>query len=117
MKPFLFSRILVLYYFACMFFYAWFRLDFILTTVYYRDRSWARNFSKSIILVNTYSLVKEMIPQRFHFIIDINPITYFIDGYRNSLVYETIILPEFNQSLYFWVFAYYCMLVKQLLTI
>ena len=105
--PLLSSRILVLYYFACTCFFM-LGLGWILSSlqVYYRDIGHGLGIFLNLLFWSTPIVwSKEMIPERFHFIIDINPITYFIDGYRNSLVYETVILPEFNQSLYFWVFT------------
>ena len=45
---------------------------------------------------------KEMIPEKFHFIAEYNPIHYVIEGYRSSFVLSEVILPTFQSTACFW---------------
>ncbi len=48
---------------------------------------------------------QNIIPDRYHWLIEINPILYVVDGYRNALVYHEWIFPDLVQSMYFWGIA------------
>ncbi len=43
-----------------------------------------------------------MIPERYHWIIKLNPLVYIIEGYRNSLIYHTWFWQEPGMTLYYW---------------
>jgi lipopolysaccharide transport system permease protein/teichoic acid transport system permease protein len=43
------------------------------------------------------------IPEKYHWIIHLNPIAYIIDGYRNSMIYHKWFWEDMNMTIYFWV--------------
>ncbi len=45
----------------------------------------------------------KMIPERYHWIIELNPIVYIIEGYRNSMIYHKWFWEDMNMTIYFWV--------------
>ena len=44
-----------------------------------------------------------MVPEKYQFLIKLNPIFYIIEGYRNSLIYEKWFWEDLTLTLYFWV--------------
>lgn len=44
-----------------------------------------------------------MIPQKYHWIIKLNPLVYVIEGYRNSMVYHKWFWEDWSMTLYFWI--------------
>ena len=42
------------------------------------------------------------IPERYHWIINLNPIAYIIEGYRNSMIYHKWFWEDMNMTLYYW---------------
>jgi teichoic acid transport system permease protein len=44
-----------------------------------------------------------MIPDRLKWIIKLNPMTYIVEGYRNSIYGETWFFEHFYSSTYFWI--------------
>ncbi len=44
----------------------------------------------------------EIIPERYHFFLNLNPLAYIINGYRNSLIYHRWFWEESSMTLYFW---------------
>lgn len=47
----------------------------------------------------------QMIPQRYQWILKINPMYYIVEGYRDSLVNHVWFWERYNQTIYFWVVA------------
>ena len=45
----------------------------------------------------------ELIPEKYHTIIKLNPFYYIIDGYRNSFIYETWFWEQGILTIYFWI--------------
>ena len=45
------------------------------------------------------------IPQKYHWIIELNPLVYIINGYRNSLIYHKWFWEDLSMSLYYWGFT------------
>ena len=43
------------------------------------------------------------IPEKYHWIIQLNPMAYIIDGYRNSMIYHTWFWEDIPMTLYFWI--------------
>ena len=43
-----------------------------------------------------------MVPEKYHWIIELNPMVYIIEGYRNSMIYNTWFWEDINMTLYFW---------------
>jgi lipopolysaccharide transport system permease protein/teichoic acid transport system permease protein len=44
----------------------------------------------------------ETIPEKYHWIINLNPMAYIIDGYRNSMIYHKWFFEDMGMTLYFW---------------
>jgi len=42
------------------------------------------------------------IPQKYHWIIELNPLVYIIDGYRNSLIYHKWFWQDMGMTTYYW---------------
>jgi lipopolysaccharide transport system permease protein/teichoic acid transport system permease protein len=47
----------------------------------------------------------KMVPEKYHWIINLNPMAYIIDGYRNSMIYHKWFWEDMNFTLYFWSFT------------
>jgi lipopolysaccharide transport system permease protein/teichoic acid transport system permease protein len=47
----------------------------------------------------------KMVPEKYHWIINLNPMAYIIDGYRNSMIYHKWFWEDLEFTLYFWVFT------------
>jgi ABC-type polysaccharide/polyol phosphate export permease len=45
----------------------------------------------------------KMIPDKYHWIVQLNPIVYVVDGYRNSMIYHQWFWTDINATLYFWL--------------
>jgi len=45
------------------------------------------------------------IPKEYRSVIELNPMVYIIDGYRNSLIYHKWFWEDMHMTLYFWVTA------------
>jgi len=43
-----------------------------------------------------------IIPQKYHFWIELNPLVYIIEGYRNSMIYHKWFWEDASLSIYFW---------------
>ena len=46
-----------------------------------------------------------MVPERYHWIIELNPMVYIIEGYRNSMIYHKWFWENMNMTIYFWIVA------------
>ena len=44
----------------------------------------------------------KMIPQKYHWLIRLNPIDYIIEGYRNSLIYHKWFWEDIGMTIYYW---------------
>ena len=44
-----------------------------------------------------------MVPERFQPLLEINPMYYIVEGYRDTFINEVWFWQRFNQSLYFWL--------------
>ena len=98
------ERLFVIYYFACscllILGLGWFLASI---QVFYRDVG----HGLSIVLNMLFWLTPivwhmEMIPDDYHFIAYSNPVHYIIQGYRQALVFEEVLLPSTGSTLYFW---------------
>jgi len=47
----------------------------------------------------------KMVPERYHWIINLNPMAYIVDGYRNSMIYHKWFWEDMHFTLYFWSFT------------
>lgn len=45
----------------------------------------------------------KMVPEQYHWIIQLNPMVYIIDGYRNSMIYHHWFWEDISMMIYFWV--------------
>lgn len=43
-----------------------------------------------------------MIPQKYHWIINLNPLVYIIEGYRDSMIYHQWFWQKGDMTLYYW---------------
>lgn len=44
-----------------------------------------------------------MLPERYHFIFKLNPLTYIVDGYRMAFIYKAWFWERFYSTAYFWI--------------
>ncbi len=44
----------------------------------------------------------DMVPQRYHWIIKLNPMVYIIEGYRDSMIYHKWFWQKGDMSFYYW---------------
>lgn len=44
----------------------------------------------------------KMVPEKYHWIINLNPMAYIVDGYRNSMIYHKWFWEDMGLTLYFW---------------
>jgi len=44
----------------------------------------------------------KMVPEKYHWIIELNPMVYIIDGYRNSMIYHHWFWEDLSMMIYFW---------------
>ncbi len=44
----------------------------------------------------------KMVPEKYHWIIELNPVVYIIEGYRNSMIYHKWFWEDMSGTLYFW---------------
>lgn len=42
------------------------------------------------------------VPEKYHWIIQLNPVVYIIEGYRNSFIYHKWFWEDINMTIYFW---------------
>ena len=47
----------------------------------------------------------KMVPEKYHWIINLNPMAYIVDGYRNSMIYHKWFWEDMSFTLYFWSFT------------
>lgn len=44
-----------------------------------------------------------MIPEQFRWILKLNPMSYIVEGYRESMIYRVPLWARYNQAMYFWI--------------
>ncbi|SFV63070.1 Teichoic acid translocation permease protein TagG [hydrothermal vent metagenome] len=44
----------------------------------------------------------KMVPEKYHWIIELNPMVYIIDGYRNAMIYQHWFWEDISMMVYFW---------------
>ena len=42
------------------------------------------------------------VPEKYHWIIELNPVLYIIEGYRNSMIYHQWFWEDISSAIYFW---------------
>ena len=47
----------------------------------------------------------KIIPEQYHFILSLNPITYLVNGFRDSMIYHKWFWEDMNATIYFWVLS------------
>ena len=102
--PYLFSRLLVLYYLFCSVALL-IGMGWLLASlhVFYRDTAHATG-----ILLNLWFWATpivwppHVIPERFHWVFEYNPIYYIVEGYRGALIFNQVHWPDAGMTLYFW---------------
>jgi len=74
--------------------------------VFYRDTSQALTVVLNILFWCTPIVWSaNLIPPEYSWVLDWNPIKYVIDGYRNTLLYQHVNLPELAETVRFWAFV------------
>ena len=43
-----------------------------------------------------------IIPEKYHWLIKLNPLTYIVEGYRSSMIYHTWFWENISGAVYFW---------------
>ncbi|WP_180966835.1 ABC transporter permease [Cohaesibacter celericrescens] len=102
--PFHIERILVLYYYFGMVVFM-LGLGWLLSALepFFRDISQALGVVLNIwFWVTPIVWPEQIIPERYHWVLDYNPIYYLVTGYRQSLIYDEVIWPDLWQTAYFW---------------
>ena len=44
----------------------------------------------------------KIVPEKYFWIIELNPMVYIIEGYRNSMIYHKWFWEDINMTIYFW---------------
>lgn len=44
----------------------------------------------------------KLVPERYHSLIELNPLVYIIEGYRNSMIYHKWFWEDMHMTLYYW---------------
>ena len=44
----------------------------------------------------------KIVPQKYHWIIELNPMVYIVEGYRNSMIYHKWFWEDMEMTLYYW---------------
>ncbi len=52
----------------------------------------------------------DIVPEKYVWLIKLNPMEYIVTGYRNSLIYDIPITDNLNQGIYFWVVSLFFLL-------
>jgi ABC-type polysaccharide/polyol phosphate export permease len=47
----------------------------------------------------------KMVPEKYQSLIELNPLVYIINGYRDSLIYHKWFWEDINMTIYFWTIA------------
>lgn len=42
------------------------------------------------------------IPEKYHFLLKLNPIVYLVEGYRNSMIYHKWFWEDMSMTIYYW---------------
>lgn len=45
----------------------------------------------------------KMVPDKYQWIIELNPMVYIVNGYRESMIYQQWFWNDLNMTIYFWV--------------
>ena len=53
----------------------------------------------------------KMVPEKYYWIIELNPLVYIIEGYRNSMIYHKWFWEEPSATLYFWLVTMFIFIV------
>ncbi|WP_294951869.1 ABC transporter permease [Sulfurovum sp.] len=46
-----------------------------------------------------------MIPEKYHWLIRLNPLVYIIEGYRSSMIYHKWFWEDMSMTVYYWLFT------------
>ena len=44
----------------------------------------------------------KIVPDKYHSLIELNPMVYIIEGYRNSMIYHKWFWENLDMTIYFW---------------
>ena len=48
----------------------------------------------------------KMVPEKYHWIVELNPMVYIVDGYRNSMIYHKWFWEDMSMTIYFWTVTF-----------
>ncbi len=57
----------------------------------------------------------DIVPDEYKWIIKLNPMTYIVEGFRNSIYGDTWFFEHFYSSTYFWIFVVACFCIGALI--
>jgi len=60
---------------------------------------------KLLFYISPVVWVQENLPENIQFILKLNPLSYIINGYRDSILYGSSLLVHWKQGIYFWCFT------------
>lgn len=53
----------------------------------------------------------KMVPEKYHWIVELNPMVYIVDGYRNSMIYHKWFWEDMSMTIYFWTVTFIIFIV------
>ncbi len=73
--------------------------------VFFKDMAHLVNIIIQLILADPCFWSKDMIPDKYSWFIDYNPVAYIIDGYRMAILSDGYIVSDLKGTLYFWTLS------------
>ena len=95
----------LIYYMCCMGFLV-IGISFITASivVFFKDLTQIMNiFLQVFMWLTPIMWSTEILPAKVARIFELNPMYYVVQGYRNCMIENTIVLPDLKQTVYFWV--------------
>ncbi|WP_062450480.1 ABC transporter permease [Rhizobium sp. Leaf262] len=102
--PFQFERLLVFYYYVSMVIFV-LGLGWLLSALqpFFRDIGQALGIVLNVWFWATPIVWPEnIIPEQYHWVLDYNPAYYLVTGYRQSMIYQSVVWPDLWNTAYFW---------------
>lgn len=102
---FLLERVIFVYYLLCLLVLTLaLGLIFAAIAPFFRDLVHALRILLNIVFWATPIVwPNSILPAQYQIYASYNPISYIIEGYRNSLIYDKVIWPSLGPSVLFWV--------------
>jgi lipopolysaccharide transport system permease protein/teichoic acid transport system permease protein len=105
--PFFLERLLIIYYLLCtivlLLGLGWL---FAALQVFYRDLAQGLTISLNIwFWLTPIVWSQDIVPRTYYRLMEVNPIFYIVQGYRDLLIYPKPVWPTLHQTLVFWLIA------------